>query len=140
MYCTFFGHRDINNDITALLRNTITDLIVKQGITNFYVGNQGDFDNTVRKVLSDLKSEFAEIEFTLVLAYMPKNITSKYETIYPEGLETKPRKFAIYYRNKWMVENSDYVITYVTHGFGGAAQFKELAEKQGKTVINIADF
>jgi len=37
-----------------------------------------------------------------------------------------------------MVENSQYVVTYVTRTFGGAAQFKELAIKKGKTVIEIA--
>ena len=36
-----------------------------------------------------------------------------------------------------MIEKSDYVVTYVHHSFGGAAQFKEIAEKKGKIVINI---
>ena len=52
--------------------------------------------------------------------------------------ETVPKRFAIFYRNKWMIERSDYVVTYVTHQIGsGAAQFKELAEKQGKIVIEL---
>ncbi len=37
-----------------------------------------------------------------------------------------------------MIEHSDYVITYVKYNVGGAARFKELAEKKKKTVINIA--
>lgn len=37
-----------------------------------------------------------------------------------------------------MIEQSDYVVTYVNHNFGGAARFKELAERKHKTVINIA--
>ena len=37
-----------------------------------------------------------------------------------------------------MIENSSTVITYVTHPTGGAAKFKELAEKKRKTLINIA--
>ena len=36
-----------------------------------------------------------------------------------------------------MIEQSDYVVTYITHSWGGAAQFAELAEKQKKTVINV---
>ena len=36
-----------------------------------------------------------------------------------------------------MIEQSDYVVTCVSRSWGGAAQFKELAEKKGKTVINI---
>ena len=32
---------------------------------------------------------------------------------------------------------SDYVVTYITHAWGGAAQFAEMAERQKKTVINL---
>ncbi len=37
-----------------------------------------------------------------------------------------------------MIEHSDYVVTYVRYTCGGAAQFKELAEKKKKIVISIA--
>ena len=36
-----------------------------------------------------------------------------------------------------MLERADFVITYVTHITGGAADFKDLAERKGKTVINL---
>lgn len=80
----------------------------------------------------------------MVLAYMPKEkAKSRYDdldfTIYPEGLENTPPKYAIVTRNRWMINMSDYVVVYVKHSFGGAAQFKELAEKKGKIVINLAD-
>lgn len=38
-----------------------------------------------------------------------------------------------------MIEHSDYVISYVKYDIGGAARFKELAEKKNRIVINIAD-
>lgn len=31
------------------------------------------------------------------------------------------------------------VLAYITHPWGGAAQFKKLAEKKGKAVINLPD-
>ena len=40
---------------------------------------------------------------------------SDIETIYPEGLEYTPRRFAISKRTQWMVQQSDYVIAYVEH-------------------------
>ena len=58
--------------------------------------------------------------------------------MYPEGLESVPRRFAISWRNKWMVGESDTVICYIAHSWGGAAQFVELAERKKKTVINLA--
>ena len=58
------------------------------------------------------------------------------DSIYPEGLEKTPPRFAIYKRNLWMIEKSDIVVTYVKN-VGGAATFKEISEKKGKTVFNI---
>jgi len=37
-----------------------------------------------------------------------------------------------------MLEQADIVITYVKYIVGGAQKFNALAEKKGKTVINIA--
>ena len=95
----------------------------------------------VRRQLEDL-SRIYPITYSVVLAYMPtkKNEYDDYaNTIFPEGIETAPKRFAISYRNKWMIEQSDVVVTYVTHSFGGAAQFKEMAKKQGKTVIELSE-
>ena len=75
------------------------------------------------------------------MAYLPKEKeeVQLYETIYPAGIELVPPKFAISYRNKWMVENSDYVVTYIKRPQGGAAQFYELALRKNKKVINLPD-
>lgn len=48
------------------------------------------------------------------------------------GHRDTPPKFAISKRNRWMIEHSDIVVTYVKYHFGGAAQWKVLAEKKGK--------
>jgi len=37
-----------------------------------------------------------------------------------------------------MIEQSDYVVTYITHSWGGAAQFAEKAKRQKKGIINLA--
>ena len=70
------------------------------------------------------------------LAYMPKRNKIDTDTIYPEGLETVPRRFAIIKRNEWMIEHSDTVITYVRHS-GGAETFSSLAKRKGKRVIEV---
>lgn len=56
----------------------------------------------------------------------------------PEGIETVHPRFAISWRNKWMIQQSDYVVTYITHSRGGAAQFAEMSERQKNAVINLA--
>ena len=141
MTVTFFGHKDTPKEIEPTLRTTLVDLIENHGATEFYVGNNGNFDTMVRRQLEELSHTYP-ITYSVVLAYLPIK-KSEYDdstnTIYPEGIETVPKRFAISYRNKWMVGQADIVVTYVTHSFGGAAQFKEMAVKQGKTVIELSE-
>ena len=141
MTITFFGHKDTPKEIEPTLRTTLVDLIENHGATEFYVGNNGNFDTMVRRQLEDLSHTYP-ITYSVVLAYLPTE-KNKYDdltnTIYPEGIETVPKRFAISYRNKWMVEQSDVVVTYVTHSFGGAWQFKAMALRQGKTVIELSE-
>ena len=142
MVCTFFGHKDTPKEIEPTLRSTLIDLIENKNVTVFYVGNNGNFDTMVRRQLEDLSQTYP-ITYSVVLAYLP---TKKGEfddyinTILPEGIETVPKRFAISWRNKWMIKQSDIVVTYVTHNFGGAAQFKALAERQGKMVIEMSNY
>jgi hypothetical protein len=37
-----------------------------------------------------------------------------------------------------MLRQSDYVVTYITHTWGGVAQYVSKAKKQGKMVIELA--
>ena len=143
MIATFFGHRDTPQKVEQVLRIILTDLITTKGDDLFYVGNQGEFDRMVIKNLKLLKPCFPQIKFYVVLAYMPCdkngfNFEESENTLFPSALEKTPPKYAIAKRNLWMIEESDYVITYVKHITGGAAQYQELAEKSGRIVINLA--
>ena len=138
MTCTFFGHRDTPQAVKPVLKTVLKELI-EQGVRQFYVGNQGNFDAMVTGVLKELEQSQG-IRFEIVLAYHPKEKDPFYEThsILPEGIETVPPRFAIEYRNKWMIEHSDIVVTYVRRSFGGAVKFKALATKKGKTLIELS--
>ena len=101
--------------------------------------NQGSFDTMARNLLAEFELTYG-IRYEVVLAYMPKRNDPLYDpehTVLPEGIETVPPRFAIEYRNKWMIDHSDIVITYVHRSFGGAAKFKKLAEIRNKVVIQI---
>ena len=134
---TFFGHRDTPKETEPALRLTLIDLIENKNATMFYVGNHGNFDAMVRRQLEDLSKTYP-IKYYVVFAYMPnKNDTPDEHSILPEGIETVPRRFAINYRNKWMLNKSDIVVTYVIRNFGGASQFMNMATISTKVVINI---
>ena len=138
--CTFFGHRDCPYEIKSKLRTIIIGLITDCDVNMFYVGNQGQFDAIVRSVLRELKEEYPKINYAVVLAYMPGE-KPKYDdysdTMLPEGIESVHQRYAISWRNNWMLKQSDYVVTYITHSWGGAAKCAERAKRQQKTVINV---
>lgn len=139
--CTFFGHRDCPNTILPKLQEVLIDLIEHHGVDTFYVGNQGGFDAMVYKALKELKQMYPHIQYAVVLAYLPTATTaSQYdssETLFPEGIEKAPKRFAIDRRNRWMLQQSEYVVTYVTHSWGGAAKYQEMAERMGRVVVDL---
>ena len=141
MVCTFFGHADAKEEIIPALRKEIINLIENKNVDTFYIGNHGHFDFYAETVLKELSEIYPHIKYSVVLAYLPRGKQGEYydfsNTIYPEGIEKAPLKYAIIKRNKWMIDNSDFVITYVKSVIGGPAQFKELAQKKKKIIVEI---
>ncbi len=106
----------------------------------FYVGKQGQFDAYVHSELKRLKQEYPQISYAVALAYMPGKQTEYddySDTMLPEGIESVHPHYAISWRNNWILKRSDYVITYITHSWGGAAQYAGKAKRQQRTVINL---
>lgn len=140
--CTFFGHRDCPETIKPKIREAIIDLIENHGVTMFYVGNQGNFDRMVRSALKEVITAYPGIGYAVVLAYMPSakvaNLSEDFsDTMLPEGIEKVPKRFAIPWRNKWMIEHADYVVTYVTRSCGGSAKFQGIAIKMDKRIYDL---
>lgn len=140
--CTFFGHRDCPSSIKPKLREVLIDLIENHDVDVFFVGQQGAFDRIVRSILKELALIYPHIRYAVVLERLPPKQdefdTRNYsDTMLPEGIEIVHPRFAISWRNKWMLERSDYVVTYITHSWGGAAQFAKMAEKNKKRVIAL---
>ena len=143
MVCCFFGHSDAPQNIYPQIEAAVEKLIQNGMASEFLVGNQGRFDQMALAVLRSMKEEYPQITYRVVLSYMPRDgrAGSGYadgETLLPEGIECVHPRYAISWRNRWLVEQSDLVICYVTHSWGGAAQFVKLAERKGKEIINIA--
>lgn len=137
MVCTFFGHANAPDEAISTLHLTLIDLIENKDVNLFYVGNNGNFDSMVRNQLEKLSTIYS-IKYYVVLAYLPCQQSNIKNTLLPEGIEDLPPKYAIPYRNEWMIKKSDYVVTYVKRSFGGAYRFKNLSISQNKTVIEIS--
>ena len=140
MICTFFGHRDVSREIEEPLTKIIIDLIENRGVKKFYVGNEGGFDRMVRSKLREIKKKYPQIEYAVVLAYVPtkRNEYEDYsDTILLSALDGVPPRARIVARNDWMIKQADLVVTHVYRTASGAAESKAKVEKKGKTVINI---
>ncbi|MDR0906797.1 MAG: hypothetical protein LBN00_11630 [Oscillospiraceae bacterium] len=142
--CSLFGHRNTPSDLRPRLYTEVERHILKLNATNFYVGRNGAFDQMAAGVLRELKVRYPQIRSYSIQAYLPTE-EDEYgaemydDTIYPEGLELVPKRFAISRRNRWMIERSDYVIVYVRTNYGGAYAALQYAKAKGKAVTNLAD-
>ena len=138
--CCFFGHCEVTHNIREKLTAIIEKLITEQNVIEFYVGHQGQFDGMVYSVLKELKEKYPQIRYTVVLAYLPdEHIKEVYgeDTLFPDGMENVPKKFAISKRNEWMIQQSGFAVCYVHKITGDAAKFREKAEKRGLRIIDI---
>ena len=139
MIVSFFGHRDAPDSIRTDLKKAIEILIMNKDAKEFLLGNQGNFDRMVLDVIKEIKKEYPFIRYSVVLAYMPDKAhpCEKEETILPEGIETVPKKYAILWRNKWMIQNSHAVVCYVNRSWGGAAKAVDYAKKQHRKIVHL---
>ena len=139
--CMLIGHRDVPCGIERVLRETVVKLIKTEGAEVFYVGNHGSFDAMAWRTLTQIQREYPHIEVVEVLAYIPAKeefpLRTEAVTLYPEGMENIPKRFAIIARNKWMVDHSDFVIAYARYSIGNASKIVQYAERKGKTVYRL---
>lgn len=137
MNVTFCGHSDVaqNDEVRAWLYDTVEKLI-DLGADMFLTGGYGAFDHMAASVVWELKKQHPQIQSVLVKPYLNREMDeSKCDwTVYP-GLENVPKRYAITQRNRYMVDKADFVVAYVLHGWGGAAQTLEYAKQKRKSIV-----
>lgn len=102
--CALFGHHDSPDYIRPVLRQKICSVLEVEPDCCFLVGNQGRFDALALSVFKELEHQGGSIDYSVVLAYLPEDKSklpaASEHTLYPEGIETVPKRFAISWRNK----------------------------------------
>ena len=138
MICTFFGHRDAPNSLTESIKKAVIQLI-ENGIKDFYVGNNGRFDFMVQDILANLIKNNGDINVRIVLSYIDEKAISGHQelTIFPEELESVPKKFAISKRNEYLIKKSAIVLCYVENSFSNSHKWVEKARKKGLKIMNL---
>lgn len=135
--CFFIGHRNTKPEVAPKLADEIERHIVDCGVDAFVVGHYGQFDSMAAQAVVQAKERHPEITLTLLLPYHPtvrpiKTPKGHDGTYYPPGMETVPPKLAIVKANEHMVQNSEYLIAYVSHPSQGSRELLEYALKRQK--------
>ena len=149
MIVTFCGHaqfqksEEYEQKILSFLKERVGD-----HSADIYLGGYGNFDNFAYACCKKYKETHPNISLVFVTPYLTSDYLHRrlqhqetmYDSIlYPE-IENKPKRYAITYRNKYMVEKADYIIAYISHDRGGAYTTYKYAKKIGKSIFNLARF
>lgn len=139
--CFFIGHRDAPGSLLPAVRAAAEGLIRDEGVTDFYVGSRGSFDRLAAAAVRELRERWPEVRLFLVLAYLPAAGEALPEgftgSVFPEGLERVPRRYAILRANRVMVDSCEYLIAYAPHATGNARKVAEYARGKGRRVIEV---
>ena len=148
MIISFLGHRSLYNrkDLFEKVKKAIMENAdFNDGIT-FFCGGYGDFDDLCARLCRSIKEQRSNCEIIFVTPYMTVAQQEKikdwvslglYDSVLYPPLEQIPLKFAICKRNEWMIDQSDFIIAYVEHSYGGAYQGLNYARRKGKRIINL---
>ena len=143
--CSFFGHREVFNDLRKELDAAIEQAICEYGITTFYVGDRGEFDRQAASAVRAAKHRRSQIKLVLVLPYFTNKL-NEYKELYeqaydeiiiPSELAGVHPKSAITKRNRWMVDRSEVIICYIHRDFGGAFDTVKYAKKKEKIITPL---
>lgn len=148
--CTFAGHREVYDcRLDNLLELTIENILKKDNSFVFYCGDMGEFDKMCSVAVRTAKRRHPELDIKLMLVLphmMSKINTDKYfyenlydEVIIPIELSDVHYKSAITKRNRWIVDESDFLIAYVYKEYGGAYTTLKYACRKKKEIINLAN-
>lgn len=141
--CFFIGHRDTPETVYPSLLEAVRKHIAEYGVTQFIVGRYGAFDKLAAKAVIEAKKEYQEVSLSLLLPYHPSERVFEVpdgfdDTIYPEGMERVPHRYAIIRANRYMVDNVDYIIAYAWQPGSNAIRLIEYANRKKRFVMNLA--
>ena len=140
--CCGFGHRTVYEPIGDALNEAIEGAI-REGCELFLTGAMGQFDRMFAYAVRQKKQTHPNIRLICVKPYHTAGLNAGREryaedyddVLIPAELLGLHPKAAIGARNRWMIDQSDLVIVYVKHEFGGAYQALRYAQRNGKQLL-----
>lgn len=141
MRCFFIGHHDASERIYPKLVEAVRRHIEEYGVNEFVVGQYGSFERMAARAVLAVKEDQPEVKLLILLPYHPSERAVHAPegcdgTIYPPGMETVPRRLAIVRADRYMIDHSKYLITYVTHP-GNSREIVEYANKRDIVIYRL---
>lgn len=146
MKITFCGHRDFvaGEEYEKRLLDYLEERTAGDNV-EFYLGGYGGFDRFALSCCKKYKATHTDAKLIFVTPYMNIDYQKKHleyvakdydEIVYPD-LEGVFSRYAILYRNRYMVDKSDVVVSYINISCGGAYKTYLYAVKNGKEIYNM---
>lgn len=134
--CFFVGHRDAPSSLAPELAVLVERHITEYGVREFTVGRYGRFDYLAAQAVGEMKKRYSDVRLVYLRPYhlaerpieTPKGFDSSF---YPFVGEKVPKPFAIVRANRYMVDNSDFLIAYAQRP-GNAHELVEYAQRREK--------
>ena len=144
MNISFFGHADfLENAFIEKKIYTLIETLAEGKDAFFLIGEHGGFDRFAYNVCDQYRKKHATAKIGCVIPYAWYGDRAAAQGVFDQiiypPIERAPLRFAISYRNRWMVEESDAVIGYVNHRFGGAYQALAFAKRRKKPLYNLGE-
>ena len=145
MIISFCGHSNYSSTQTDEIDTIkLLEEIIQGNQVDFYLGGYGNFDNFALVCAKKYKEKHSNAQIIFVTPYLGDwldrrrdDLKKVYDDIiYPE-LEHVPKKFAISKRNEWIINQSDFIISYVKTHYGGAYKSLLYAHKRKKLYVNL---
>ena len=135
--CFIIGHREASEELFPVLTEVVERHIIEYNVTDFVVGQYGNFDKLAAKAVRVVKKRHPTVTLTLLLPYHPYDrpipVPKGFDrTYYPPGMETVPKRAAIVQANRYMVDNSTHLIAYVWHPGSNARNLLEYAQTKSR--------
>lgn len=130
--CSFTGHRDLPNDsINIIEKQTKVEIerLINSGVNNFISGSAIGFDALCGNIVIELKEIYPDVNLYLALPcrHQDKYWNNEQKQIYKKLLQSADEIIYVldnyfngcmHKRNRYMVDNSYYVISYCTKQTG----------------------
>ena len=145
--CAFSGHRILGKDFNYQELKKVIESVIDRGYTTFLVGMAVGFDTECFNILNKLKKD----KNIKIIACIPcknqdKNFKKEQKEIYKENLSKADEIICLneeyidgcmHQRNRFMVDNSTLLITYLRYKKGGTLYTVNYAKKKEREIIYI---